>query len=490
MINQKYLILAVLVSYSSFGAVSLQEKKHRVEELMKLQSSSPALSFEAYNREIEYEARGLSLEARTKNETNLLAEKVRSQVLEAYRVALLEFESPEVAREEVRQRIRKDLELASPEMREDLLTLANRTLDQADLGGENSEVELKSVEAVVEEGVVSRRDFLNAEGDLQSRVPRPVNDSNRKDYKNKADLMESLTSSRRHTRVATSATQSVKSSHNSKFEGRISLQVQVEFLGVTLEAGPTITFRRTMVTNATVVSEGLRTVILPGGKIDRYMRDPQNKVILKNGKPVDRYIAFNCDTELKFEAEYKGNGGFKYMGIGGGVTYTKTYASAVSLQSRKVAIPESVQNRVVDLNYLSELCHESFLSTKIEGALTVRQTLNLMMKNVVSGLVFTNPQTKCITDSYCADWFEKDVLAVEKQNNTYRCVEHKTDKNRFCQLRGKEGQSCLVFEAHKLTSSGKNEFNCDWGLKCSKTKNATYGAFNYVVSPAKGICQK
>lgn len=491
MFKPKYFMLVALVSYSSFAAVSLQDKKLRVEQLMKLQSSIPAVSFAAYGRELEYEARGLSVQARTKNETNLLAEKVRSQVLEAYRVALSEYESPEVAREEVRQRISKDLELAAPELREELLNLANRTLDQADHGGASTEVDLKNVEAAVEEVVVSRKEFLNSESDLlENPLPSREKDAERKNYNNKAELMESLTSKRTHTRYLNSASQDLKTTVNSKFEGRISLQVQVEFLGVTLEAGPTITFRRTIATNATISSEGYLPVVLPGGKIDRFTRDEQNKVLMKKGKPVDRYVIFGCDTELRFESEYKGNGGFKVLGIGGGMTVTKTYANQVNLRSRKIGVPESVEGKVVDLNYLSELCHESFLAAKVQGTMTIRQALHIMMKNIVSGLVFTNPKTKCMSDGQCANWFEKDVLAMEKQNNTYRCVEHVTDKNRFCQLRGKAAQSCIVIENNRITSSGRNEFLCDWGLKCVKVKDVIHGAFNQIVAPAKGVCQK
>ena len=102
MFNSRWLFLTVLTSFSTLGAVSFEEKQLRVESLMKLQKDVPAVTFEAYQRELGYEQRGLSIEARTQNETNLLAERIRSQIHKTYQAALKEHNSPGVARQEVK----------------------------------------------------------------------------------------------------------------------------------------------------------------------------------------------------------------------------------------------------------------------------------------------------------------------------------------------------------------------------------------------------
>lgn len=493
MTNSKYLVLATLVSFSSFGAVSFQEKQNRVEELMKLQSSIPAISFEGYSRELMYEQKGLSVEARAKNESNLLAEKVRMQVISAYEAALEEHQSPELARQEVRDAISRDLENSSPDMREEIKALAIETLEDAERGETNQPVNLSSVEEALTKVIVSRKEFLNAESTIFSPyaiepTANQAKDAEKKDYATKAELMESITSDRDSSRWVSSSSQTVRTTHIRKFDGRISFQVKLEFLGANLEAGPTISFKREVVTSAAILTEGMYPLLIKGKLFDRYKKDRDGKVVMKNGKPVMRYSAFWCDADLKFDSEYTGSGGFSYMGIGGGGSMTKVFANGVNINSRRVALPESVENKHVDMDYLSKLCHDSFLKTKISNTMTVRQSLEIMMKNILSGVVFSNPKTKCATDLHCKDWWEKEVPALQKKNNTYRCVEHSVDKYRFCQVRGLAAQNCPVIESGKLISHGYYEYPCDWKFKCVKKTNPTYIGIRQV-GYSKGVCE-
>lgn len=491
MINKRWLFLATLVSFSSFGAVSFKEKQLRVKTLMKMQKAAPALAFEAYQRELGYEAKGLSIDMRAKNETNLLAEKMRSQVRSAYEAALLRHQSPQMAREEVKDAIERDLEMAAPELREELTKFSLESLNNIEVGEVNREVQLDRVEAALKKEVVNRKQFLNQEDVLQEQVQGKVveDDAMKESFDTRAELMESLTSERPSSPWVESSNQVAKTVRVTSADINLSLQVKMEYLGVALEAGPTISFSRNFVTSGTIMSEGLKPVILTGGEIDRFVYDRNNKRIIKDGKPLERYTSFWCDAELKFGSRYAGGGGFKYMGLGGGVTISKSFEQGVSVQSRRISLPKTVANKYMTSDYISELCHKDFLRARVNGTITIRESLNVMMKNVISGIVFVNPKTKCATTNHCKEWFDKEVISLKKKNNTYRCVENIKDKYRFCQLRGTAGQSCPVIEGGKLVSSGSNEYPCAGKLKCIKTHDATT-FYGNIVSPAKGTCQK
>ena len=494
MFNSRWVFLAVLTSFSTFGAVSFEEKQLRVDTLMQLQKNVPSLTFEAYKRELGYEKRGLSIEARSKNETNLLAEKMRAQIYSSFQAAMKEHGSATIAREEVKEAIESDLELAAPELKEELLNFANATLDEVEQGGISEEIDLNNVEIVLRKEVVNRKEFLNAEDTILNADPitpkaNTSKDSERKEYSSKQELMESLVSDRESSRWVSTAGQTVKTAQVTRAETKISMQVKMEFLGAEIEAGPTISFKREISTDAILTTEGLNPVILRDGTFDRFKRDGNNKVVYKNGKAVTRYVSMTCDVDLKFESEATASGGLKYMGMGADVSVSSVFQNAVNLQSRRIALPQTVAGKTMTVKSVSELCHNDFLKAKASNNMTVRQSLDLMMKNVVAGLVYSNPKTKCAQNSDCADWFNKEVITIKKRNNTFRCVEDTRDKFRFCQLRGKSGQNCSVIEGGKKTSSGQNEYPCDFGLKCVKKSDATQ-VFGFDWSYSVGKCQK
>ncbi|MBA2403737.1 MAG: hypothetical protein H0V66_03115 [Bdellovibrionales bacterium] len=495
MFKPSWIFLAVLVSSSSFAGVSFKQKQMRVQSLMKLKLHAPAIAFEGYQRELEYEKQNLTIQNRAKNETNLMADKIRQQVRVAYEAAIKEDKTPSEAKEEIKIAIESDLALAAPEMREELLNLALEVLSHIDQSPVSEEVDLSTVEVVMMRKVESRQAFLNAE---QEPTPgaNPINpkantskDSEKKDYASRAELMESLVSDRESSRWVSSANQTVRTAEVVKVESSISLQIKVEFLGATLEAGPTISFKREYSTNAVIMAEGLNPVILRDGNFDLWKRDRDNNIIIKNGKQQKRYVAFFCDADMKFETDYTGGGGFKYLGLGADTTVSKRFENTVNLQSRRISLPESVANKTMTVKYISELCHSDFKKARFSNTMTVGQSLDIMMKNVVSGLIFSHPKTKCVQDSHCADWFYGEVIALHRNKNTYRCVENSVDKMRFCQLRGLAGQNCIVMENGKRTSSGEWEYNCNPGLRCVKYESATY-LFDWTWSYAKGKCQK
>ena len=476
-------MLLALMSFPALAKVSLEEKVMRVESLKKLTTAAPMLSIEAYERELVYENLGYSLEQRANAEANLLVSKMSEHILSAYEEELLATGSANEAIANVKAAIVKDLELADPALRDELLTLSSDTLKKASQGGISKEVETRGLQARLLKGVTERSNFLNKEKDCCDEdkvvlggdpVYPTINrskDSEKKEYATKEELLSSLVSDRDSTRWVSTSNQSINIQVMRKSGGKVNLQVKIEFLGVGIDAGPQISFKREFATNATIMAEGLRPVLLSDGNFDFFKRDGAGKIIVKNGKGQRRFISFICDTELNFVTEYTGQGGFTFMGMGAESSYSRDYGSKVSMTSRRVALPEYVNGKTATLKFLSDLCHNDFLNARFTNTMTVRQSLETMMKNLVASLRFSHPKTKCAIDEHCFDWFNKEIIALARVKNYPRCVEEKREKFFSCSLRGLKGQNCALYDkAGARISSGSFEFACDKGLKCVQTK--------------------
>ncbi len=489
MFNTRWLLLSALCSLSTFASSSLEQKTLRVESLMRLQPELSAVSFDGYQRELGYERLGLAVEARAQIETNLLAEKIKAQIHLAYEAALKENKSPEDARLEIRDAIESDLELAAPSMKDELLEYALIVLDSVDDPAVNEEVKLPSIFKTMESVVLSRKSFLDPrDAFVFSPTANSSKDSEKKIYSSREQLLSSLVSERESSRWVSSTNLTTRTAEIVKTESSLSMQVKMEFLGAEIEAGPRITFSRQIATEAIVTSEGLNPVITSSGEFDRYKKGTNNQYITKNGKKVPRYISFYCDAELKFETDTVGSGGFKYFGMGADLKVSKSFQNSVTIQSRRIALPEVVGNKTVTVNMIAQVCN-SFINQKYSNSMTVRKSLDAMMKGVVSGLVYSNPRTTCATDSACTNWFNKENIAFKRRGNRARCVENSKEKFKSCQLRGLAGQNCAVIENRKKTSSGENEYICDTGLRCVKYIDATY-VLGYNWSYSVGRCQK
>lgn len=479
-------IFSLFISLQASGA-SLEEKRKRVDFLEKLSLNIPLINIDAYKKDLEYEAKNISLEQRTKNETNKLAEKIKSQVLAAYESAL-NGKTREEAFEEVRLAIENDLELINPSFQSEIKSLAMSVLNSTHYGSLEENIELNSVASSFFESVRERHEFLNEEiqvSEYENNSPSTT------EFKTKEELVKSLVKDKAGYDWGSSSTTTVlKSAGIAKQESKISFQVQVQFLGATLEAGPTITFKREYKTSVTVTAEGLRPVLLPNGNFDFNKRDREGKIIFQNGKASKRIVSFYCDVGLEFQTDYSGEGKFSVIGIGGSSSVSSAYSNSVNLASRVIFVPEYVANESVTYQSLQQICHHDFLKAKISNNLTVTDSLNILMKNVVGQLRFSHPKTKCMMDKDCFLWFKYDLLGLLRVGNYPRCVEEQRQKYFSCELRGLTGQNCSVYDQKgKLLSDGQFEFVCDIGLKCVKVQEEGFFRNWKIYQYAKGQCQ-
>lgn len=509
MLKSSWILFSALISYSAFG-VSFQEKEARIEFLEDLNKKVTFMNINAYRRELQYEKQNLTLDQRAENEANLLVEQVRVQVMRSYEAALLD-KSPADAENEVRGAIEKDLKLIDQNLREEIRDVAFKALDDAQLGSLSSHYDVQEIEKSMLKRVKERHAYLNETGSdfgtmaLINNLPsaNKSKDAERKEYPNKNVLLESLVSDRDSTRWVSTSNSTLKSQVMRKSESKANFQIKASFLGVEIDAGATIAFKREFNTNVYIMSEGMSPVIFDDGNFDYFKRDKNGRVIKKNGVPQRRFVTFSCEVVLEFETDYVGEGSFSVSGgpsvpgvggasIGGSVSQqeTKQYSDSVNLSSRRLLVPEYVGGKTVTYKDLQNLCHEDFLNTRITNTLTVKDSLNLMMKNVISSITFSHPKTKCATDQHCIHWFDKEIIGLVKIGNIPRCIEEKRGKYRACELRGLEGQNCAVFENGKRTSDGSFEFVCDKGFKCMKTRNAGWFQNWSIYEYAKGKCVK
>lgn len=499
MLKTRYLPLLVLISFSAFAEVSFEEKQNRIEYLESLQENAPSMDIDAYKRELQYEKQGLTIEERAKAEASRLAEQLKTQIARAYE-ASLESKSANEAAAEIRDAIEKDSALISEDLRDEIKELSLSTLEDIQDGRVTSEQNLEAVEKSMMKGIQERYDFLNQEAEpmpmpadmtIDPSLPKANKgkDSERKEYKSRAELVASLASDKENANWISTGGVTLKSSTATKREANLSMQVKAEFLGVSLSAGPSFSFSREFETDVQVMAEGMNPVLLPDGNFDFYKRDAAGKILVKGGKQVKRFINFFCDASLDFSTEAKTGGGFSVAGVGGGASVSATFKNSVSLTSRRVVVPEYIDNRSTTFKDLANICLNDFLRARVTNNMTIGQSLNMMMRNVVASLRYSHPKTKCAKDSHCFNWYNKQIIALARIGNYPRCVEESREKFYQCQLRGLKGQNCAVFDkTGKRVSDGMFEFQCDVGLRCVKTQQEGWFKNWELYQYAKGKC--
>jgi hypothetical protein len=129
-----------------------------------------------------------------------------------------------------------------------------------------------------------------------------------------------------------------------------------------------------------------------------------------------------------------------------------------------------------------------FLNAKVNNHMTVKQSLNLQMRNVVASLRFSHPKTKCVRDNQCIRWFNQGMRGVVGNAAVPRCVEEPREKYFSCEVRSVVNQKCPVVKAGKLVSSGMFEYACDRGLYCKTVQDGGWFTNMRIFQYAEGRC--
>lgn len=454
-----------------------------------------------YNREAFYESIDLPIEERARRESNLLIETVKTQVESVYLNLLEDTGSVDLATSEVREKIEADLKTMSPDLRNEIRDIAFNFLD-AVARGETTSVETAApvIESEMVKTSTARTNLLRSgfillneapvQSGLKSRTTPPIRANTTTDYKNKAELISSLISIEESIIGGSmSSMASINSSKSTMVGTSVSYRVSVEFLGANLSAGPSLSFNRTYSTSVNANGDGL-SPLTSRNDFDFYVRDESGKIKLKNGKPEKRYMTFACNANLDFSTTLQGSAGLSVMGVGADVNASRVYSNNVRLNSRRIMLPEYLEGQTVNMSTLAQICHKDFLNARLRTNLTLKDSLNIMMRDVISTLVYSNPKTKCLTDAHCQNWFNKSIKPVSGRTAVPRCLEETREHYFACYARGTLGTKCPIYSKGKLISDGTNEYNCDRGLRCVKTKEygwlKSFSLFQY----AEGRCQR
>src|SRR5690606_7383500 len=128
------------------------------------------------------------------------------------------------------------------------------SLENINTNSLNSPLNLKNLESALIGDIKERAMFLNKEDDLLFNKSNSSNTqkSKIKDFKNKSEVISALISDRPGDELSYTTTATMKSTETIKSESAISLKVGVEFLGASIDAGPSINFKREFKTNVII----------------------------------------------------------------------------------------------------------------------------------------------------------------------------------------------------------------------------------------------
>lgn len=485
MLKSGLVVFSLFYTFAAFGEVSFSEKQERIELLEKLSGESISMNIDAYKRELDYEQNNLSLNERAAREVNLLVEKIRFQVQKTY-MNSLKGKSSEEAQSDVIAQIDKDIQLVAPEIRDEIRDLAVSALDVETANANtntNSNVHLENLHLYELEAVNERSNYLNSEADQPERAFLNEFDPQRLNYNNDQEIISTLISDGPNVKFISSSRTIVKSDSVAASSSKVSVQLKATFLGMSIDAGPSISFTRKFKTNATFIGEGLSPIITPDGEIDF-------SIPTTSGKRIGRKINFGCDATLEFETDYSGQGGFSVGGLSAGHSSSKSYSNSVSVNSREIMLPHTIGDKKVNLDTVKRICNRKFLYAWIESSkMNIAQSLEIMMKDLIKGLHFSHPKTTCLYDNQCNDWFNNQVIGFFQIANRPRCIQDSSEGFRTCELRGVKGQNCSVYDnTGKRISSGQFEFKCDTGLECVKVKNEGWFTNGRLYQHAVGQC--
>jgi hypothetical protein len=378
------------LSFTVFAEVSFDEKRERVRFIEKLGGTVNAVNVEAYRRELEYERDQLPLDLRAEREARFFVDRLSAHIRTTY-LERAEATEPNAALNSLREDIEADLAHVAPELRSEIEALANSALEDVSRGETGLRADFFRLQGAMLREVRNRVEFLNRPGRALRPAPLLLVEGpvilqlTRSQLRNttKRQVLEGLVSEQELAPFFLGASMSVRSDQATRTDGRVSVQLKADFLGASIEAGPSVSFSRTYRTQAIVMAEGLAPVLGPDGAFDRTKRDRFNN---PTGA---RTITIGCEASLDFSADYSGSGGFSVIGVGGSAAVTKHYANSVRVVSNRLVLPQTIDGKPVDLRSLGQLCHQDFLKARVTSTVDVAGSLNLMMRNVLAGVLIT-----------------------------------------------------------------------------------------------------
>jgi hypothetical protein len=327
--------------------------------------------------------------------------------------------------------------------------------------------------------------------------------ADKKTYSNDNEVLKALNSFDPGTKWLTSGGWIMDMQSARRKEGRVGIQVKVEFLGQSVNAGASLFVKQEYIANLKLVADNKQLVVNDEGRFDFNERDSMGRIVMKNGKPQKRWISFACEAILFYELDTSSNSGFVVSGgislpvVGGAkmegngsISEGESNRTFVNNNSRRLVVPESIGGQVTTLAHLKNICWNKYDKIRVRGRMTLLDTLKLQVRNLVKNLTVKHPHMNCAVDAHCAGWYKKRYLNKWGRRATARCATNLREHIKNCVVRSVRNQKCPVIEGGKLVSNGIDELTCDTGLKCVKVRaQGWFQNLNTVYQYAEGRCQ-
>lgn len=487
------LCFASMASVSALAGLPIDHMEDRLKELEIYRNNG--LDLEGIAREAVYEANDVPVEQRAWMESQLLVQALREAVLKSYFLAIEEASNKEdpaaAARDLIRANMEKDLHLLAPELQGEMKAIVEDVL--ANPKWESSELApSEKLLANMKERSLNRLALLSKPSSVPSEF------SNLADHKgsgskitSKVALVAALAGGSSPDNFEARYNTKARSSVSIAAEAKFSAQVKASFMGVEIAAGPTFSFKKTITSAVQFGGEGFAPIFDGQGRFDLVKRGANGSPVMASGRAVPRRVAFACELNAEVESETAISGGFSAMGIGPEARVVSTYRNQVELDSSDLLVPDTLDGRLTTVSTLATICQRDFLRARTSNGRTIEQNLDTMIRNLVSSLSYVNPAMKCVINSHCNNWFNKEVLGIHKYKTVPRCIQERGNPSVMtCQLRGGTGANCKVIRENKVVSSGYFEYACDTGKRCVVTEVGGWGGlFGWTWTPWRGQCR-
>ncbi|MBY0518031.1 MAG: hypothetical protein K2P81_14075 [Bacteriovoracaceae bacterium] len=477
--------LSGLASFSTFAGMSDEALTSRLTELESYRNNG--LDLDALTREASYERLDLNLEKRAWIESQIIVQNIRAAVLRGYDAALEQTGSVDGAAKLVRANMDKDMNLIAPELRDDIRTIVEDVLKNPNPTNADLAVSDTLLNSMSQRSVERMQVLLQGAQNISEIKELSSDRKGQVEHNTTSALVSALADDQSESeRWVSTANMSARSGVTRGSEEEFSAQVSAEFLGVQVAAGPVFKFKKYISSYVDMKGEGLYPIFDAQGKFDVVLRDSLGRP--RKGR---RFMMFTCELESNVESETAIKGGFKVMGIGGEGNVLQKFTSNVNFSSRRVLVPDSIDNREATVGVLAKICHNDFMKARATNGRTIKQNLDIMTKNLASALVYVNPALKCLRDSHCNNWFNKEVIWMHKVNTTPVCVQEKNNPSLMtCQLRGIQKAACSVYQEGKRVSSGMFEYTCKTGYRCVITHRGGWFQNWELWDPWRAECRK
>ncbi len=482
-----------MTSIGAFAGLPIDQMETRLKELEIYRNNG--LDLEGIGREAVYEANDVPLEQRAWMESQLLVQALREAVLKSYFLAIDEASDSEdpaaTARDLIRANMEKDLHLLAPELQSDMKAIVEDVL--ANPKWESSELPIsEKLVANMKERSLNRLELLSKPISVPSDFTNLAdNKGSGSKITSKIALVNALAGGSSPENFEARYNTKARSSVSLASEAKFSAQIKASFMGVEIAAGPTFTFTKTISSAVQFGGEGFAPIFDGQGRFDLLKRGTNGQPVMVNGRTVPRRVAFACDISAKVESETALAGGFSAMGVGPEARVVKTYRNEVELASSDLLVPDTLDGRLATVSTLASICQRDFLRARTSNGRTIGQNLDTMIRNLVSSLTYVNPAMKCVVNSHCNNWFNKEVLGIHKYKTVPRCIQERGNPSVMtCQLRGGTGANCKVVRENKVVSNGWFEYVCDTGKRCVVTEVGGWGGLlGWTWTPWKGQCR-